>query len=413
MRQSRSPRPVRTAPRPALGAGIGLLALALAGCSSGSPAAAPAGTPASSAPASSTSAAVAPLTGVQSSVGQPQSGFLAGLQTVSTVGSTIPENLDVNPYAVLVASTTAGKITKGDVLVDNFNSKTNFQGTGTTIVELDPQGHLSTFASIPANQPGCPGGIGLSTAMTQLSTGYVIVGSAPTSDGTTATQGAGCLLVLTPQGQVASTIQGGDLDGPWDLAAVDSGSSATLYLTNTLHGIGAAGQPVQRAGTVVRMQLKVPTSGAPTVTGETVIGSGFPEQADPNTLVDGPTGLALGADGTLYVSDRLGNRIAAIPDAATRTTSDGTGTTLTSGGRLDGPLSMTLAPNGDLLVANGLNGQLVEVTTAGKQIANAWLDQDPAQTPPGSGDLFGIALTADHTGIYFAMDDNNTLGLIK
>lgn len=74
---------------------------------------------------------------------------------------------------------------------------------------------------------------------------------------------------------------------------------------------------------------------------------------------------------------------------------------------------MTLAPNGDLLVTNGLNGQLVEVTPAGKQVANAWLDQDQAQTPAGSGDLFGLALTADHTGVYFAMDDNNALGVMK
>ncbi|WP_329569163.1 hypothetical protein [Kitasatospora sp. NBC_01266] len=404
MRPTRPANRTRAARVQALGAV--LFAVALAGCSSSSSAG-------SAASAAASAPAPAPSDSAQSATDQPQSGFLAGLHTTSTLASTIPENLDVNPYAVLVASTTAGKITKGNVLVDNFNSKANFQGTGTTIVQIDPQGQLTTFAQIPANQPGCPGGIGLSTAMTQLSSGYVIVGSAPSTDGTTATQGAGCLLVLDPQGQVASTIQGGQLDGPWDLTATDQGSSATLYVTNTLHGIQAVGQPVQQAGTVVRVQLTEPANAAPTVASETVIGSGFPEQADPNTFVDGPTGVALGADGTLYVADRLGNRIAAIPQAATRTDSAGTGTTLTTGGRLDGPLAMTLAPNGDLLVTNGLNGQLVEVTPAGKQVANAWLDQDQAQTPAGSGDLFGLALTADHTGVYFAMDDNNALGVMK
>ncbi|MFI9273148.1 hypothetical protein ACIGXM_20810 [Kitasatospora sp. NPDC052896] len=51
--------------------------------------------------------------------------------------------------------------------------------------------------------------------------------------------------VLRPSG---SCIQGGDLDGPWDLTATDQGSTATLYVTDTLHGIQAVGQAVQQAG---------------------------------------------------------------------------------------------------------------------------------------------------------------------
>lgn len=380
---------------------------ALAGCSSSGPAASNATVtvPAAPAPVATDNA--------QSATTQSQSGFLAGLHTITTVGSTIPPNLDVNPYAILVAPVTTSKVNEGDILADNFNAGGNFQGTGTTIVRITPKGQQTVFAQIPATQPGCPGGVGLTTAMTMLSTGWLIVGSTPTTDGTTATSGAGCLLVLNPQGQVASTIADANIDGPWDMTAVDNGSTATLYVTNVMHGIGAVGQPVQKTATVVRIGLNVPADAAPTVASETVIGSGFPAQADPNTLVDGPTGLVLGSDGTLYVADRLGNRIAAIPQAPTRTSTDGAGTTLTSGGRLDDPLSMTAAPNGDLLVANALNGQLIEVTTAGKQIANTWLDQDPAQTPAGSGDLFGITLNAAKTGVYFVMDDNNVIGLIS
>ncbi len=56
-----------------------------------------------------------------------------------------------------------------------------------------------------------------------------------------------------------------------------------------------------------------------------MIASGFGQKADKDVFVIGPTGLALGRDGTLYVSDALGNRIVAIPDAATRTTSAGQG----------------------------------------------------------------------------------------
>ncbi len=70
------------------------------------------------------------------------------------------------------------------------------------------------------------------------------------------------------------------------------------------------------------------------MTSQTVIASGFGEQADKDVFIIGPTGLALGEDGALYVSDALGNRIAAIPDAATRTDSAGTGREVTKDGLL-------------------------------------------------------------------------------
>ncbi|HTV56134.1 MAG TPA: hypothetical protein VMI06_14620, partial [Terriglobia bacterium] len=49
-------------------------------------------------------------------------------------------------------------------------------------------------------------GVGLTTAMTMLKSGWVIVGSAPSSDGTTRTKGAGCLIVLDASGKVKSVI---------------------------------------------------------------------------------------------------------------------------------------------------------------------------------------------------------------
>ena len=70
----------------------------------------------------------------------------------------------------------------------------------------------------------------------------------------------------------------------------------------------------------------------PRLLGSTVIGSGFGERTDPNALVIGPTGVGIGRNGTLYVADTLGNRIAAIPNALIRRYSDGTGQTVTSGG---------------------------------------------------------------------------------
>src|SRR6202034_4950523 len=97
----------------------------------------------------------------------------------------------------------AGRIQQGDVLVDNFNNLSNLQGTGTTIVDFNPTTRKTfTFAKLPQNFAQCPGGVGLTTAMTMLKSGWIIVGSTPSTDGTTNTKGNGCLLVLNADGQL-------------------------------------------------------------------------------------------------------------------------------------------------------------------------------------------------------------------
>jgi sugar lactone lactonase YvrE len=125
----------------------------------------------------------------------------------------------------------------------------------------------------------------------------------------------------------------------------------------------------------------------------------MPRQADAGAFVKGPTGLALAPSGTLYVADNLGNRIAAIPNALTRTDSANTGTTLTSGGQLSHPLGLALAPNGNLLEANATNGKAVEITQAGQQVGEYYAIQDVGQDPPGNGDLFDVAVKQAGTGL--------------
>ena len=139
--------------------------------------------------------------------------------------NTVPDNGDQNPYAVVVAPVSAGTVKKDDVLVGNFNNSTNLQGTGSTIVNYHPDTkEMTVFATVPRDLKDCPGGIGLSTAMTMLKSGWVIIGSTPSNDGTTGTKGAGCLIVLDPQGKVASTIVSPNINDPWgNMAVVDNG----------------------------------------------------------------------------------------------------------------------------------------------------------------------------------------------
>lgn len=338
--------------------------------------------------------------------------FLAGKTTVTLLNSTTPANGDVNPYAIWPVTETIGSVTEGDILVDNFNNKSNNQGTGTTIVDVHPNGQVGVFASLPSTVSGCPGGVGLTTAMVQLQTGWVIVGSLPSTDGKIGTAGAGCLLVLSPTGQMAGTISGPYLDGPWDATVKDDGGTATLFVTNTLVGLNPAGTATTNQGTVVRLLLSVSKTDPPKVTAETEVANGFPERADAAAFVKGPTGLALDPAGTLYVADNLGNQIAAIPQALTRTDPAGTGTTLTHGGQLANPLGLVLAPNGDLLAANATNGKIVEITPSGKQVGEYYAIQDVGQDPPGNGDLFDLAINQDGTGVLFVKDDTNTLALV-
>jgi hypothetical protein len=339
--------------------------------------------------------------------------FLAGKTNVTVLGSTTPANGDENPYAIWPVTETVGSVSTGDVLVDNFNNSSNNQGTGTTIVDLHPNGDLSVFATLPATVSGCPGGVGLTTAMVQLKTGWVIVGSLPSSSGQIGTAGAGCLLILSPTGQLAGTITAPYLDGPWDETVQDDGSTATLFVTNTLIGIGATTTATVNQGDVVRLSLSESATAAPTVTAETQVGSGFPERADAAAFIKGPTGLALGSSGSLYVADNLGNRITTIPDALTRTTSAGTGSTLTQGGQLADPLGLALAPDGDLLAANAVNGKIVEITPAGKQVGEYYADDDIGQNPPGNGDLFDVAIDQAGTGVLFVNDGTNILETLQ
>jgi hypothetical protein len=348
--------------------------------------------------------------------------FIGPFNTVQTLASTVPKSGDVNPYGVAVAPVTKGLLTAGDVLVSNFNNHRNLQGTGRTIVEISPSGGVTLFASLAPNRlPGpCPGGLGLTTALVALTSGFVIVGSLPTKNGTSASMQAGCLIVLNSSGTPVETISrlttsGSLINGPWDMTAKDDGSTVTLFVTNVLNGTVAASPNVVNEGTVVRIVLSVPTTGVPTVTSATTIGNGLAERTDPAALVVGPTGLGLSSsDDTLFVADSAANRVAAISDPLGRATPT-SGTTVTSGGAINDPLGLAIAPNGNILTTNGGDGNLVETTPTppGQQVAVKMLDTSPAPGfPNGNGTLFGLAVVPDGSGVYFVNDGTNTLNLL-
>jgi hypothetical protein len=264
-------------------------------------------------------------------------------------------------------------------------------------MEVSPSGHASVFAVLP--RPTSTPAVGLTTALVELRSGFVVVGSLPAPGGMSSAARAGALSILDAQGRVVSTYTAPDINGPWDMTAIDHGDRATLFVTNVLNGTVAADGKVVDSGTVVRLGLTIPTGGMPSLTSNGVVADGFSEHTDPNALVVGPTGVGLGSGGTLYVADSNGNRIAAVPDALTRTSAlGGGGMTVARDGALNDPLGLTIAPDGGILTANGGDGKFVETWPGGKQVAVKQLISD------GGGDLFGLAITPAGDGVYFVDD---------
>ena len=313
--------------------------------------------------------------------------------------STTPANGDQNPYGVAFVHnnfpTGSGPLKHGDILVSNFNNGMNLQGTGTTIVRVPAGGTPTVFFQGNA-------GLGLSTALGTLQVGLVVVGNAPTTDGSSGTATAGSLLVINNQGKVIQTIANGWIQYPWDMALVDEGDRAIAFVTNALNG------------TVSRLDFKVSWSGLTMVSAKT-IASGYVHRGDPVALFVAPTGLVYDARrDRLYVASTGDNAVFAIPDAATRSTDAGTGFIIYQDNvHLHGALGLAEAPNGHLLVTNNdtvnpdpnQTSEIVEFTKDGEFVKELSVD-------PSAGGSFGLAVHVKDDHAIFAAVDDNTASLL-
>ena len=141
-----------------------------------------------------------------------------------------------------------------------------------------------------------------------------------------------------------------------------------------------------------------------------LIATGFAEELNSSALVIGPTGVALGHNGTLYVADTAENRITAVPFATSRFFPVfGGGIPLSTGGSLNNPLGLVTAPNGDLIAVNANDGNAVEVSPFGMQVDTKTIDSFNS-----GGDLFGLAIAPNGHGLLFVNDNGgaNTLDIL-
>ena len=238
--------------------------------------------------------------------------------------TTVPSNGDVNPYGVAFVPQgfpTGGPLSPGDILVSNFNNSANQQGTGTTIVDIHPNGGESLFFQGPAgparadHRPGCP--------PARIRDRRQCPGDVRQPGQSACPSARDRCMILDRNGNVVTTLSDSlFLDGPWDLTINDQGSTAQVFVSNVLNGV------------VTRIDLHDPQDRRSDVQSMTRIGSGYLTRTDPAALVVGPTGLAYNPkNDTLYVASTGDNEIFAITNASTRTSDAGNGIGGVSGQR--------------------------------------------------------------------------------
>ena len=318
--------------------------------------------------------------------------------------STVPDNGDSNPYGVAVVPRSlfdTSVLQPGDILVSNFNGLDKnmdaVQGTGTTIVHISQTGNQTLFFQ--------GSGLGFTGALGILSSGIVVAGSMPTTDGTAATAKPGSLLFLDPRGNLLTSMANNAINGPWGLTVNDFGGGlAQIFVSNVL------------SGTVMRFDVTYNGGGQVLNIFRTVqVASGYSHRPDPGAVVLGPSGLAYDARrDILYVANSADNAIYAVFGAGSSNSLQGTGTAIFNDAtKLHGPVNMVLAPNGHLIVSNSDGGagdtkqpsELVEITPGGQFIGEFSVD-------PSVGGSFGIAVTSISPGVVrltYVDDNENTV----
>jgi hypothetical protein len=337
---------------------------------------------------------------------------LAPTGAILMVGSTVDPTLgDLNPYGLTIAPATAGLITKGDLVVCNFNDAAGKQGNGTTIIGLNPQA-----------TPAAPYRIAQSAALQ----GCNALAMLPDDSISAAAWSSNLNPLVSATGTVGAPFAADTFAQPWGEAYVAATSTqpAALYVSNapTNNGVVAVG------GTIDRISLganDAQTSSTEIVTGLCsggVAGSIF-----------GPAGLTYDASTDTSVIAIAG--VSNIPQDGIVVNGQCSATTPTPLPTFSGPsmasvrviahgapfftpISVALLKNGDLVVGNGDIGVqaagattnlLIEVSPV---LPGGFVGQ-PVQVDTGApGALFGIAATVDAQGnqiIYFNNDNANAV----
>lgn len=329
---------------------------------------------------------------------------IARLEHIAVLASTVDAlNGDENPYGLALVPQTPA-IAKssfverpGDLLVTNFSNAKGVNGAGTTVERLHPSATGKWTASRFFGGAAGPAAIAVSP-----------LGPPWIANFTTNT-----VQVVTPNGTAfpgghGNIVRSATFAGPWGQAFGKSTAGVAMFFsTNVL------------TGTVDRITGFKPGQ-FDTTSVATQVGSKLAHTGKTAADAVGPQGIAYAAaTDTLYVTDGADNSVHAYPHVST-SGDQGPGIVVYRGAPLRRPAGVAINPlNGDLLIVNQGNNNLVELSLASHHahpVAVRRLDRTPVNPRTGAGSaLFGLVATTSASAglvVYFTDDNTHTVDML-
>jgi len=326
--------------------------------------------------------------------------ILKRLKKSVVIGSTVdPTNGDMGPTSIYIAGTTLGKLKKGQLVVCNYADSSGTAGNGTTTEILGPQANSQpvTFVADPRIK-GCDGDA--------LSSGNYMYAAGHTS---------GLLAAFTDKGKFYKKY-GPPLQAPSsDVDAANPGLYSAEYMFTT----------DAKTGSIVSFSINNYGNPRPTQ-----VVTGFDVNNGSGWSVLGPSGIQYSKKlDALYVVDGVDDTIVQITHASNLLVKDEItilpgGTTFKCkhksvtcaklvyhGSPLNGPVAMTLLPNGNLIVANTIGGnKLVEIAANGQVLDTRAIDKSSV---PHIFGLRAIGSSDSNAALYLTDTKTNKLYLWK
>jgi hypothetical protein len=349
---------------------------------------------------------------VRSNVLTDTTSILKKLTKDVEIGSTVdPKNGDMGPRAISLARATFGSLSKGQLIVCNFDDSAGTAGKGTTIEVLDPkpQSKPATFTQ-SSGVEGCDGDA--VTGANQLyGTGLV----------------SGVAAQFNQSGELENRY-GSPVKAP--LADVDA-DCGLVYAPEDIYVADS------KTGAIVKLSFLGVSRSAQAKMTQVI--SGFATNSGSGWTALGPLGLQYNStrigkhdslcNDTLYIVDGADNTIVAVSPASKLLfkneivvqsggkkfkcthPKDVCAKLVYSGAPLDAPVASALLPNGNLIVANSQGGnELVELTPKGQVLDTKVLDTSTTAR------IFGLLATGtsdSDTVLYYTDTKTNTLQELK
>lgn len=348
---------------------------------------------------------------------------ISQLATFTTIGSTVDVGTgagagDTNPYGLAIAPLTVGTMTAGDLVVCNFNSAAGTSGAGTTIEDIKPvAGSKPVRIAQGADLAGC------NSLAINPGAGYIWLAAYTANDNP----------IISPMGVEVTNLStnykwaqpwGQIYGSPTPAAGSTATAPAAFYISNAMDG------------SIVQALVS-----ANPATYNKII-SGFPVSTSSSYGILAPAGLTYDASSdTLYVVSSDTNSVLSFSSVSTipaggisitftaGTSTGGSYPTTTAssfafsgpnasqakvmytGTPLNYPVSAALLYNGDLIVGNTGDNNMIELQpSTGTMVGMKSVDSGAA------GAIFGIATSGTSVAtqkIYFNNDNTATVNSIS